>query len=167
VIRSDAIGLFQQEFIVANKTSVIVMTLVGVASRRGDPWWHEIDALPAPPGFCWRFVAEGPFAVQCRSILRMDARAVVVRVGADDAINHAAKLIAGLLGAGLPIVIAIAEVHDPFGESVLRQAGALYLCSNEAEHRLGQLLESILGSESGSSDVRTPEITREVKMDAG
>lgn len=150
-----------------NKTSVIVMTLVGNALRRGDPLWNEIDALPAPPGFCWRFVPEGPFAVQFRSILRMDARAVVVWVGADDAINRAAKLIGRLLGAGLPVVIAIAEVHDAQTESALRQAGALYICANEAQQRLGHVLESILGPPSRSIDVKTVESTREVKMDAG
>ena len=150
-----------------NKTSVIVMTLVGNAARRGDPLWNEIDALPAPPGFLWRFVPEGPFAVQFRSILRMDARAVVVWVGADDAVDRAATLIARLLGVGLPIVIAIAEVHDPCGESVLRQAGALYLCANEAQQRLGHVLESILGQPSLSIDVKAVESKREVKMDAG
>jgi hypothetical protein len=151
---------------VTNKTSVIVMTLVGNAPRLGDPLWNEIDALPAPPGYCWRFVPEGPFAVQFRSILRMDARAVVVWVGADDAVNRAAKLIGRLLAAGLPIVIAIAEVHDPWSESVLRQAGALYICANEVQQRLGHVVESILGPPSLSTDVKTVESTREVKMDA-
>jgi hypothetical protein len=157
------------EFTVTHKTSVsvIVMTLVGDAARREDPVWNEIDALPAPPGFCWRFVPEGPFAVQFRSILRMDARAVVVWVGADDAVHRAEKLIDRLLGAGLPIVIAIAEVHDPWGESVLRQAGAVYLCAKEAQERLRHVLESILGPTSLSTDVRTVESTREVRMDTG
>ena len=93
--------------------------------------------------------------------------AVVVWVGADDAINRAAKLIGRLLEAGLPIVIAIAEVHDPSTESVLRQAGALYICANEAQERLGHVLESILGPPSRSTDAKTIESTREVKMDAG
>jgi hypothetical protein len=97
----------------------------------------------------------------------MDARAVVVCVGADDAIQRAAKLIGRLLGAGLPIVIAIAEMHDAWSESVLRQAGALYLCSSEAELRLGQLLESILGPPSRSVEVKTTGFAREIKMDAG
>ncbi|MGD0389045.1 MAG: hypothetical protein ABSC42_08835 [Tepidisphaeraceae bacterium] len=164
--RRRAIALFHLEFTVTNKTSVIVMTLVGHAPRHEDPLWNEIDALPAPPGFCWRFVPEGPFAVQFRSILRMDARAVVVWVGADDAVHRAAKLMGRLLGAGLPIVIAVAEVHDPSTESVLRQAGALYVCANEAQQRLGLVLESILGPPSLSTDVKTVESSREVKMDA-
>lgn len=151
-----------------NKTSVIVMTPVGDAPQRGNPLWNQIDALPAPPGFCWRFVPEGPFAVQFRSVLRLDARAVVVGVGGDgdDAVNRAAKLIGRLMGAGLPIVIAIAEVHDPWTESVLRQAGALYVCANEARQRLGDVLESILGPPSPSTDVETVESTREVNMNA-
>ncbi|HEX4053692.1 MAG TPA: hypothetical protein VHX86_05460 [Tepidisphaeraceae bacterium] len=151
-----------------DKTSVNVMTLVGDAQPCKDPLWSEIDALPAPPGFCWRFVPDGAFAVQFRSILRMDARAVVVWIGANDAIDRAAKLISRLLGAGLPIVIAIAEVHDPRNESVLRQAGALYICANEAEQRLGQVLESILiGPAPPSTGVETIESTRKIKMDAG
>jgi hypothetical protein len=149
-----------------NKTSVIVMTLVNDAPRSGDPLWNQIDALPAPPGFCWRFVPDGPFAVQFRSILRLDARAVVAWVGADDAIHRAVKLIGRLLGAGLPIVIAIAEVHDPCTESVLRQAGALYMCANEAQQRMGHVLESIFGPPSLSTDVKTVESSREVKMNA-
>jgi hypothetical protein len=159
-------GCFTVEFLVTDKTSVIIMTLVGNAARRADPLWNQIDALPAPPGFCWRFVPEGPFAVQFRSILRMDARAVVAWVGADDAIHRAAKLIGRLLGAGLPVVIAIAEVHDPRSESVLRQTGALYMCANEAQQRLGLVLESILGPLSVSTGAKTVEPTREVKMDA-
>jgi hypothetical protein len=152
---------------VTNKTSVIVMTLVGDVPRRGDLLGNQIDELPAPPGFCWRFVPQGPFAVHFRSILRMDARAVVVWVGTDDAIHQAAKLIGRLLEVGLPIVIAIAEVHDPYGESVLRQAGALYICANEAQDRLANVLESILGPPPLSTDAKTVEFTREVKMDAG
>lgn len=149
-----------------NKASVIVMTLVGNAALRGDPLWSEIDALPKLAGFSWCFVAEGPFAIQIRSILRMDASAVVVWVGEGDAIHRAAKLIARLLGAGLPIVIAIAEVHDACNESVLRQAGALYICANEAQQRLGQVLESLLGPPSRLVNAKTAEFTREVKMDA-
>ena len=90
------------------------------------------EILPTPPGFCWRFVPEGPFAVHFRSILRLDARAVAVWVGQDDAVNRAAKLISGLMQAGVRVVIAIAEMHDARTESVLRQAGALYFCANEA-----------------------------------
>jgi len=147
-------------------TPVIVMTEIGYVSRYPRPPWNDIGTLPAPPGFCWRFVPEGPFAVQFRSILRMDARAVVVRVGADDAIDRAANLIGRILGTGPPIVIAVAEVHDPWSESVLRQAGALYLCANEAEQRLGHVLESILGPPSLSIDVKTAPSMREVKTDS-
>ena len=131
-----------------NNASVIVMTMVGNASRCRDPLWSEIDALPAPPAFRWCFVADGPCAVQVRSILRMNARAVVVWIGQGDAINRAAKLIGRLLGAGLPIVIAIAEVHDRCGESALRQAGALYICASEVQERLGLVLQSILAPPS-------------------
>jgi hypothetical protein len=145
--------------------SVIVMTTIGDVPRERQPMSDNI--FPAPPGFRWRFVPEGPFAGQFRSILRMDARVVVVWVGADDAVGRAAKLIGRLLGAGLPIVIAVAEIHDPPTESALRQAGALYICANEAQHRLGHVLESILGPPSRSTDVKTVEPTREVKMDAG
>jgi len=161
------IGLFQMENPVTKKCSVIVMTLVGNQPHSADPLWNEIDALPAPPGFCWRFVPETPFALQCRSILRMDPRVVVVWVGTDDAVNQAAKLISRLLGAGLPIVIAIAEVHDPGTESVLRQSGALYICAKEAQQRLGHVLESMLGPSSLSTDAQTVEPAREVEMDAG
>ena len=108
-----------------NKMSVIVMTVIGDVPR--CPPSNDISNMPAPSGFCWRFVPEGQFAVQIRSILRLDARAVVVWVGADDAIDRAAKLIDRILGAGLPIVIAVAEVHDPSTESVLRQAA---LCTS-------------------------------------
>jgi hypothetical protein len=149
------------------KTSVIVMTVIGEVSPHGNPLWNDISTAPAPPGFCRRLVPEGPFAVQFRSILRTDARAVVVWVGADDDIDRAAKLIGRLLIAGLPIVIAVAEVHDPWRESVLRQAGALYLCANEAQQRLGDVLESILGSPSRSIDVQSVVSTREVRMDTG
>ena len=62
-------------------------------------------------------------------------------------------------------MIAIAEVHDPSTESVLRQAGALYICANEAQQRLGHVLESILGPPSRSTDMKTVESAREVKMD--
>jgi hypothetical protein len=142
--------------------SVIVMTVIDNVRR---DWQAALDnPFPAPPGFRWRFVPEGPFAVQCRSILRMDARAVVVWVGADDAINRAAKLIGRLLGAGLPTVVAIAEVHDSWNESVLRQAGALYVCANEAQQRLASVLESILAPTSRSGDRKTVESTWEVKM---
>jgi hypothetical protein len=154
------------EFAVTNKTSAIVMTPVGAAPQCGDPLWNRLDASPAPPGFCWRFVPEGPFAVQFRTILRLDARAVVVWVGADNGANRAAKLIGRLLEAGLAVVIAIAEVHDPWTESVLRQTGALYICANEAQQRLEHVLESILGPPSCSSDVESVDSTREVKMDA-
>jgi hypothetical protein len=155
------------EFAMTNKHSVIVMTLVGNAPQRGDPLWNEIDTLPAPPGFCWRFVPEGPFAVQFRSILRLDARVVVVWVGADDAFDRATQLIHRLLGAGLPIVIAIAELHNPTTESALRQAGAMYICANEAQQRLDNVLESILGPPASSSNPKAAGPVREVKMDAG
>jgi hypothetical protein len=148
-----------------NKVSVIVMTVIGDVPRR--PPWDDISNMPAPAGFCWRFVPEGPFAVQFRAILRMDARAIVVWIGADDAVNRAAKLIGRFSAAGLSIVIAVAEVHDPSTESVLREAGALYICAHEAQQRLGDVLESILGPPSRSTDVKTVEHTREVKMDAG
>jgi hypothetical protein len=150
-----------------NRISVIVMTVVGDVPRHREPPWSDVSSVPAPPGFCWRFVPEGPFAVQFRSILRMDARAVVVWVGADDAIDRAAKLIGRFSEAGLSIVIAIAEVHDPSSESVLRQLGALYLCANEAQQRLGDVLESILGPPSRSTDMQTVVSAREVKMDTG
>jgi hypothetical protein len=115
------------------------------------------DFLPAPPGFCWRFVPEGPLAVQVRSILRLNARAVAVWVGQDDAVDRAVHLIARLLAAGLPIVIAIAQVHRPWTESLLRQAGAVYICANEARQRLGQVLESMLGPPSRSTDLKLVE----------
>jgi hypothetical protein len=156
----------QSEHTVINKASVIVMTLVGNTARHGDPLWGEIDQLPAPPGFRWCFVAEGPFAVQVRSILRMDASAVVVWVGEGDAIERAGKLIARLLGTGLPVVIAIAELHNPSGESALRQAGAVYICANEAPQRLGEVLESILAPPSLLVNPKTVEFSQEVKMDA-
>jgi hypothetical protein len=157
---------FKLEFAVTHKTSVIVMTLVSDGPPTGDPLWNEINALPAPPGFYWRFVPDGPFAIQFRSIFRLDARAVVVWVGAGDALDRAARLIGRLLGSGLPVVIAIAEVHDPWTESVLRQSGALYICAHEAQQRLGQVLKSILGPSSLSAHVQTVEPAREVKMDA-
>ena len=144
--------------------SVIVMTVIGDVPRHSQP--AQMEALAAPAGFCWRFVPEGPPAVQVRSILRMDASAVVVWVGAGDAIDRAAKLIHRLLAAGLPIVIAVAEAHESCRESALRQAGALYICANEAEQRLAGVLESILGPPPRSTDVKTVEFTREVKMDA-
>ncbi len=144
-----------------NKISVIVMTVIGDVPER------DIGSVLAPPGFCWRFVPEGPFAVQFRSILRMDAPAVVVWVGADDAVSRATKLIGRFSATGLPIVIAIAQVHDPSTESVLRQAGALYICAHEAQQRLGDVLESILGRPSRSTDVQTIVSAREVKMDTG
>jgi hypothetical protein len=161
-------NFFQMELTVTHKASVIVMTQVGNSPRRADLLWDEIEALPAaPPGFCWRFVPEGPFAFQFRSILRMDCRAIVVWVGADDAIRRATQLIGRLLEAGLPTVIAIAEAHDAWTESALRQAGALYICANEAEQRLGDVLESILGPPSGSTDQRTIASGRKIRMDAG
>ncbi len=144
--------------------SIIVMTVIGNVPGHWQPARNDI--FPAPQGFCWRFVPESSLAVQSRSILQIDARAVVVWVGADDAIHRAAKLIARLLAAGLPIVIAIAEAHDPENESVLRQAGALYFCADEAQGRLGHVLESIFGPHSHSTVVTTAESTREVKMDA-
>jgi hypothetical protein len=161
-----AAGFFRSENIVTSKTSVIVMTVVGNEPYGGDPLWNQIDALPAPPGFCWRFVPEGPFPDQFRSILRTGARAVVVWAGANDAVNRATKLIGRLLSAGLPVVIAISEVHDPSTESVLRRAGALYICAHEAQHRLGVVLSSILGPPSRSVEVKTFDPPREVKMDA-
>ncbi len=144
--------------------SVIVVTVIGDVPRHLESALDDI--LPAPSGFCWRFVPEAPFAVQFRSILRTDARAVAVWVGPDDAVDRAAKLISGLLQAGLRAVIAIAQVHDARTESVLRQAGALYFCTNEAQQRLGQVLNAILGPPSGSTDFKTVELKQEVKMDA-
>jgi hypothetical protein len=158
---------FYPESALTDKTSVIVMTVVGNAPQCGEPLWKQIDALPAPPGFCWRFVPEGPFAVQVRSILRAEPRAVVVWVGVDDAVDRAANLILRVCGAGPPIVIAVAEVHDPPTESALRQAGALYICANEARQRLGSLMESILGPPPPSIDPKSIGSTQEVKMDAG
>jgi hypothetical protein len=144
--------------------SVIVMTVIGNVSRDWQPGLDQM--FPAPPGFCWRFVPEGPFAVQFRSILRMDARAVAMWVGRDDAVNRAVKLIGGLLQAGLPVVIAIAELHDPLTESELRQAGALYFCANEAQQQLGSVLKAILGPPALSIEVKPVESARGVKMDA-
>jgi hypothetical protein len=144
-------------------TSVIVMTVIGDLPA---DWQATLDdVFAAPPGFCWRFVAEDPPAIQVRSILRLDARAVVVWVGAGDAIDRGAILISRLLAAGVPIVIAVAEMHDPERESVLRQAGALYICANEARERLGDVLESILGPPRGSTDMKMIGPAREVKMD--
>jgi hypothetical protein len=131
--------------------SVIVMTVIGDVRR---PRQGEGDEFfPAPQGFCWRFVSEGPLAVQFRSILRMDARAVVVWVGAGDAVDRAANMIARLVEIGPSIVVAVGEVHEPWRESTLRQAGALYICANEAEQRLCQVLESILGPQLRSTNV--------------
>ncbi len=122
--------------------SAIVMTMIGDVRR---PWQGERDEFfLAPPGFCWRFVPEGPFAVQFRSILRMHPRAVVVWVGPGEAVDRAANMIARLVEIGPAVVIGIAEEHDPSSESVLRSAGALYICSHEAEQRLDHLLGSIL-----------------------
>jgi hypothetical protein len=42
----------------------------------------------------------------------------------------------------------------------------LYICANEAQQRLGQVLESILGPPSLSIDVNTVKSLREVNMDA-
>jgi len=142
--------------------SVIVMTVIGDIPGHWQPSLGDVFA--APPGFCWRLVPEGPPAVQVRSILRMEARAVVVWVGAGDTLDRGEKLIARLLGAGLPIVIAVAEMHDPYTESVLRQAGALYICANEAHERLGDVLASILGSHSPRGEPLDP--ARKIKMDA-
>jgi hypothetical protein len=144
--------------------SIIVMTTIGDVPPHLQSALDEI--LPAPPGFCWRFVPEASLAIQFRSILRIDPRAVAVWVGQDDAVNRAAKLISGLLQAGVRVVIAIAEMHDARTESVLRQAGALYFCANEAQQRLGQVLNAILGPPSGSTDFKTVEPKQEVKMDA-
>jgi hypothetical protein len=145
--------------------SVIVMTAIGNVRRHWQPALD--DAFPAPPGFCWWFVPDGPFAVQFRSILRLQARAVAVWVGEDDAANRAVKLIRRLLETGPPIVIAIAEAHDPATESLLRQAGASYICANEAQHRLGHLLKAFLGAPPRLADMKIAEFSREVKMDAG
>lgn len=130
-------------------TSVIVMTAIENAPPLGD------NILPPPRGFCWRFVPEGPLPVQFRSILRTEARATVVWVGKGDAVDRAAALIGRLLDAGPPIVIAIAEAHEARAESVLRQAGAIYLCGFEAKQRLGATLEAMLGP------------PRQMRMDAG
>ena len=122
--------------------SVIVMTVIGEAPR---DWLERLDdVFPMPPGFSWRSVPESPLPIQLRSILRVNACAVAVWVGADDAVDRAAELIERLLKAGPPVVIAIAEVHDPSTESALRQAGAIYLCAYEAQERLCDVLESIL-----------------------
>jgi hypothetical protein len=142
--------------------SVIVMTVIGDVPGHWQPALGEVFA--APQGFCWRLVPEGPPSIQVRSILRMDARAVVVWVGAGDTIDRGERLIGLLLGAGLPIVIAVAEMHDPYTESVLRQAGALYICANEAHQRLGHMLESILGTRSPQGKPAQP--TRNIRMDA-
>jgi len=141
--------------------SVIVMTVIGKSSH----WRMACDELfPAPPGYCWQIVPEGPPAAQFRSILRMDARAVAVWVGADGAVDRAAKLISRLLETGPPIVIAIAESHDPLRESVLRQTGALYLCANEAHERMGEVLESVLSLPCRAGDVRTAPFSPVVKI---
>ena len=146
-------------------TSIIVMTTIGDVPH--EPPAVSEDISPAPPGFCWRFVPDGTLAVQFRAILRMDPRAVVVRVGADDAVHRAAKLIARLLGSGLQIVIAVGETHDPCSEAVLRQAGALYICAGEAHERLGEVLESILRLRPRSIEVKTVHHMRKLNMDAG
>jgi hypothetical protein len=146
-------------------TSIIVMTTIGEVPK--GPQAAGDDISPAPPGFCWRFVPDGTLAVQFRAILQMDPRAVVVRVGADDAVHRAAKLIARLLGSGLQIVIAIGEAHDPCTEAALRQAGALYICAGEAQERLGEVLESILRLRPRSIEVKTVHHIRKLNMDAG
>jgi hypothetical protein len=142
--------------------SVIVMTVIGDVPA---DWQPALGNVVAPPGFSWRFVPEGPLAVQVRSILRIDARAVVVWVGTGDAIDRAAKFIERLLRAGLPVVVAIAEIHDPSTESALREAGAVYLCAHEAQERLCNVMESILDPPSRSTGVRTIEFSPEIKMD--
>ena len=143
--------------------SVIVMTVIGDVPR---DWLERIDAtLPAPPGFSWRFVPESPLPIQLRSILRTEACAVAVWIGAEDAIDRAADLIERLLRAGLPVVIAVAEVHDAATESALRQAGAIYLCAHEAQERLCEVLESILDPPSPSAHVKTIKFSPEIKMD--
>jgi hypothetical protein len=143
--------------------SVIVMTTIGDGRHKWPNACEEI--FRAPPGFCWRFVPESSLATQVRSILRIAASAVAVWVGSGEVINRAEQLVSRLLGVGIPIVIAIAEVHDPLTESVLRQTGALYVCADEAEQRLSQVLESILGSPASSHPVKQIDFTHPIKLD--
>jgi hypothetical protein len=145
-------------------TAIIVMTVIGDVPRQSEPM--DDSTFPAPPGFSWRFVPESRLADQIRSILRMDARAVVVWVGTDHAAARAAALIGRLLGAGVPMVIAIAQVHEHQSETVLRQAGALYICANEAEQRLGSILEALFAAPSRARDPKTIAPGRKIRMDA-
>jgi hypothetical protein len=141
---------------------VIVMTHIGSpSSTRFD------ELIAPPPGFLWRYLPESPLATHVRSILRIDARGVVICVGPGDAVEHAATLTARLLETGPPVVIAIADAHGPATESVLRQAGATYICAREAEQRLGRILESILDPPCRPDEFSAIRPTRELRMDAG
>lgn len=122
--------------------SIIVMTVIGEGRHK---WPEACEALfPAPAGFCWRFVPEGSLGEQVRAVLRTGARAVVVWIGVGEAIDRAEQVVGRLLAVGVPVVIAIAEGHEPSVESVLRKMGAVYLCADEAEERLRGVVESIL-----------------------
>jgi hypothetical protein len=110
-------------------------------------------------------VPEDSLGAQVRSILRIGPNAVAVWVGSGEAIDRAEQLIQRLFAVGLPNVVAIAELHDPLTESVLRQTGALYVCAEEAEQRLSRILESILGPPTSSRTVKQIDSTHPVKLD--
>jgi hypothetical protein len=110
-------------------------------------------------------VPENSLGAQVRSILRIGPNAVAVWVGSGEAIDRAEQLISRLLAVGVRIVIAIAEVHDPLTESVLRRTGALYVCADEAELRLTQILEAILGPPESARPVKQIDSTHPVKLD--
>ena len=149
--------------------SPIVMTVVGEIPGHWQP--RQNGAFPAPQGFCWRFVPEANGSVQVRSVLRLQAEAVVVWVNPGgirpgDTIERAAKLIERLLATGVQVVIAVNEIHQPDAEFKLRQAGALYMCAGEAAAGLGERLHSILRSRSSSHDERDA-VPQRLRMDAG
>lgn len=143
--------------------SEIVITVIGHGRHRWPDAWDEL--CPSPPGFRWRFVPEDSLGSQVRSILRIEPQAVVVWVGSGQAIDRAQELTRRLRSVGLPIVIVIAQEHDPATELLLRQSGAMYLCGDEAEERLGQMLASMLGPPARASPARQIDSTDPVKLD--
>jgi hypothetical protein len=145
-------------------SSIIVITAIGATRRI---WPPADNILPVPAGFAWRYVPEAPFAAQVRSILRLNASAVVVWVGDGDAVHRAAETISRLLETGPPILIAILEAPDAASEALLRQAGALSLCIHEADLRLASLLRSALKRPASSKTGKDTGFSPEVKLDAG
>jgi hypothetical protein len=143
--------------------SVFVMTVIG--EGRHD-WAGACDELTwAPSGCCWRFVPDGSLATRVRSILRIEPRAVVVRVGMGAAIDQAESLVRRLLMVGLRIVIVVAEEHDEAVESAVRQAGAMYLCGDQAEQELERVLESVVEPRARERPAMQVDSTDAMKLD--